>query len=523
MSGPNATSTSTVDITPLRAAADRINELVDAGWDARDTPPTIHLAKSNMSEPRAALDLLDSMGNALVEVRVVGTRSGQTIALRRVGTSYEVVELPEVRPEDLFDDESNLRRAAQAWDRDSDAALDLPFVWRIAADLGLERLLSPASWIEVRVSRLAASVSELFTDAPLCKLDSLTPALGMRRVYIAFDAPLAPLHLGSITFAGLASDVSESSTTPVRLAAPDPAVPLPGEGASSPLAPTGLPLPVALLPTDDTETAETWRPVRARCEALAALLVWVMIASDVTVTEGSFHLEFRGFKRVTVDLPAPAVLNPQAASGAIRMRAWAFHDASPDRLLAVRQVVSLYQDSEALWHSDDVLESAEVVYAGLRTEAVAEVIRSTREAQGQILDAVRQSLKGVQDLAKSATERLLAALVGIAAVLVANANDTLSDRAGRNLMLGVAVFLAVLALVAIVLEGPLLSLPLDNLDGDLRSGTPMLTEEQRMQLVRLPSVAATRRRVRALRVIVPLLHLTLGLLVVLFGYPAKYH
>lgn len=509
-----------VDVSPLLAAAERIDALVGNGWSAADLAPVIRLTNADMTDARAALVLLEEMAFGLVEVRLVGSRHGHTLTLRRVGSNYEVDHLPEARPEDLFDDPNDLARAAYAWDRDTEAALDLPFRWQITADLGLERLLSPPSDIELRVARNAASVTQAIIATPLTLSHLLIPADGTRRVYLALDAPPEPLHLGSISFAGLPP--ADDSTSPITLALPAAASPLPGETAGRPFTATVLPLPITLLPMDISIASPTWQAVGVRCQSLAALLTWAFVASDVAVTNNTLRLDFRGFKRVTLDLPEPAALSPQSAAGAMMIRSWAFHDASPDRLLALRQVVSLYQEIDAILHPEDVLDSAEVVYTGLRSEAVAEVIRSTRDAQGQILDTVRQTLKSVQDLAKSATERFFAALVGLAAVIVANAHDSLTNRAGRDLMLGVAIFLAVLAVIAIVLEGPLLSLPLDNLDADLRSGTPLLTEDQRNQLTALPSVAATRQRVFLLRVLIPSIHLTLALLILWFGFPSRY-
>lgn len=511
----------TLDLGPLQAPAELIKALTHAGWSAQDTRTTISLKRSDIEDVSSDLELLDAFGTALVGVRVVGMLNGLTIELGRVGGTYEVRSLPEARPEDLFD-VPDLELARNAWDRDADAALALPFTWQINAEVGLDRLLSLPPEVDVRISLTAASVNAVMAKMTLGELGTFVPALGVRRVYLAFDAAPEPLHLGSLTFTGLATDDSGPDTAPFTLVVPGPAEPLPGEGENRRSGGTELPLPVCLLPVDGADTIGTWQAVRTRGEALAALIVWAMVASEVVIDGSEYLLEFRGLKHVAMTLPDPSLLDASAIAAAITLRSWVFHDASPDRLLAVHQVVSLYQDTDALWHADDVLDGAEIVYAGLRSEAVAEAIRSTREAQGQIFDAVRQALKAVQDLAKSATERFLAALVAIAAVVVANANDSLSDHAGRNLMLSVAAFLTLLSLVAIFVEGPLLSLPLDNMESDLQLGTPLLTHDQRKQLVELPSVSATRRKIILLRILIPAVHLALAVLIVVFGYPSRY-
>jgi hypothetical protein len=135
---------------------------------------------------------------------------------------------------------------------------------------------------------------------------------------------------------------------------------------------------------------------------------------------------------------------------------------------------------------------------------------------------VRQSLKSAQDLIKNATERFLAALVAVAAVLIANVNRSLPDNISRNLLLMVSAFLGVLALFAIFVEGPLLYLPLKNLDKDLRVGTALLTSAQRERIAEMASVKSTRFRVGVVRFVVLGLHVLLAALIVLLGYPEAY-
>jgi hypothetical protein len=91
-------------------------------------------------------------------------------------------------------------------------------------------------------------------------------------------------------------------------------------------------------------------------------------------------------------------------------------DTSPDRLLAVRQVVSLYEHDDPFRDAQDVQASAEIIYVGWRNDAVTEVVESSRDAQAQGNDAVRQALMCSQDLAKAATERFLSGLVAVVAV-----------------------------------------------------------------------------------------------------------
>ena len=521
MTGIGSLSGRTVDLAPLIAAAAHLDTLTEAGWKATDqSPRTVRLSHVGGTDVQALLSGLEPLGDALVGVRVTGQRSGSTIEIGRVGTEYEVVGLPDVVPRSLFDDPYDLELAAQAWDKNAAAAFALPFTWRIDVSLGLDRLVAVPPLVELRAVLSPQPIIAAIETTKIGDLQHLFPSHGARRVYLALNSPAEHLHLGAVTLAGLAGVATEVTST---FEVPPVAVPLPGEVLiGEPGLTLGVPLPSDLLPLDGYECGNTWKGLRDRCEAFAALATWAMIASEVAVEGADIFLDFLGFKRVRVALPSPENFGSIAVAGALKLRRWVFHDASPDRFLAVRQVVSLYQGHEALMSPHDVLVSAEIIYVGLRSNAVAEVVKSTREAQSQTLDTARQSLKAVQDLSKGATERLLAALVALGGVVVANASRSLSDHVGRELMLLVAAFLVGLGLFAIFVEGPLLSLPLKTIDGDLRAGVPLLTEGQLHRVTAIPSVAATKNKVKLLRWIIPAVYIGLAALVVLFGYPSRY-
>jgi hypothetical protein len=247
-----------------------------------------------------------------------------------------------------------------------------------------------------------------------------------------------------------------------------------------------------------------------------------LLASSVQVAGDRVTLDFLGFKRISLALPDPAELEPQAVAAGLELRRWALQDASPDRLLAVRQVVSLYEHDDPFRHAQDVQASAEIIYVGLRSDAVAEVVKSSRDAQAQAYDTVRQAVKSSQDLVKVATERFLAGLVTAGAIVIANANRNLSDVVSRNLSLLLAGFFGVLAVVAVFIEGPLLSLQMKHLATDLRTGSSLLTEQQRQSIVGGPGVRATWLRIRIIRVAIPVLYAGLALAIWRWGYPARY-
>lgn len=131
-------------------------------------------------------------------------------------------------------------------------------------------------------------------------------------------------------------------------------------------------------------------------------------------------------------------------------------------------------------------------------------------------------MKNAQDLTKAAAERVLATLVAVGAVVIARANTTLSADVSRGLMLLIAAFLGLLALASVAFEGPLLAKPMRFLGADLAHQSSLLTDEQRREVTRTPSLLATCRRLTVLRVAVPVTYLLLAGAIVIFGHPSRF-
>lgn len=497
-----------LDLHPVEVAKSEIERLRTAGWVFCDEYHRILVERSIVSPIEARQELTPLQG-ALTGLRVEGTYGEFRVGLKLLGDMFEIVELPDGGLERFFEEADEREAARRLEDREADAALALPLTWHASCDLDLGRLVPPKAGLEVRVALSSQWLIRTVMSGGVAGITRFLPDSGVRRIYVALDAPNEAVHFGSVSFIGHSGAVN----------LPTPAKSLPGED----LFPAGgsfLPSPSALIPCGHLVTAGPWLELVRVYGAAFVASTWQRLATSVH--DDGERVEFLGFKRVVAKLPTPADLTAEVVAETRILYRWAFQDLSPDRLLAIRQVVSLYQDALALIRPKDVLEGAEVVFVGLRTEALAEVLRGSREAQSQAADSVRQSLKAVQDLTRSATERVLASLVAVAAVVAANSTLTLSDRVGRNLILLVAAFLALLAVFAIVLEGPLLSLPLRKLQDDLREGNPLLTERQRQRAAELPSVVATRRRVRLLRAVVPFTYIALAAAIVAWGYPEKF-
>lgn len=507
-----------VELDGIRAVVGDVRALLAEGWVATDGLTSGRLVRADLSDPTPYLARLEALGAAVLDVHVVGMRAGQALRLRRVNHRYEVVSLPEASPEALFEDRDEQELATRAWDRDGDAALSLPLSWTITIDLNLTRLVAVPAGIELRVCLYAKTITDAISSATPTSAGLLMPRPGNRRVYLAALDPGDTVNLGAITLSCLPVDTDPGTGA---LDLPGSGEPMAGELAVFDALPAELPPAFQLLPPSEPPPAQ-WQASVTRLGSLSAFSVWCSLASSCSVEPAGVHLEFVGFKRLALDLPDPDQNDADAVAQTHRLRTWSFRDESPDRLLAVRQVVSLYTGHDALAHADDILASAEIIYLGLRSDAVAEVVKSAREAQSQVLDAVRQGLRSAQDLAKSATERFFAALVGIGAVLIANASKSLSDHVSRDLMLLVAGFLVALALFSILVEGPLLAIPLRNLERDLKDGSSLLTADQLQRATSIPSVGSTRRRLTAIRVVIPTFYALTAALILVLGYPNQY-
>jgi hypothetical protein len=508
-----------VSVAAIRDTATHIARLMADGWTAEDSVTGFRLIRSMRDSPERQLDALGPIYAGTVDVQIIGIRDGHSLRLRRINERYEVVDIPGVAPAVIFDEANDQERAVLAWERDTTAAFGLRMSWTITVDLDPSLLVNTPVGIEVRTCLFAQTITDTIGNATPAAIAHLTPPTGVRRVYIALLEVVEPVHLGAITFASLPTEPASGVGDELVLPPADAA--LPGEAAAVTELPSVLPRADALLPPSEAVPA-VWSDAVQLLTSWCALSVWSMLASSCAVDGDVVTVEFVGFKRSTVHISVADVNAGGQIMATLRLRAWTFGEASPDRLLAVRQVTSLYEGLDVLHSASDILASAEIIYLGLRTDAVAEVVRSARDAQSQVLDSVRQSLKGAQDMAKSAAERFIATLVGIGGVVIANASDVLTNHVGRELLLLLALFLVLLALFSLLVEGPLLSVALRNLKADLKDGAALLSDDQLNRVTSIPSVGETQRKIGLIRSVIPAIYGVTVLVIVAFGYPSQY-
>jgi hypothetical protein len=476
-----------IDLAPLASAAELFDRLAADGWRI-DEDDFIAIAEIETASPSAGIRALQPLGDAIVSASAIALISSQSFRLMRTSNgTLEVAATPTFPAGDAFS-EGLLPTAESAWEGNVEDAEALGLTWAVACQLDLARLIDvgPNS---AKVALRAATIESTFASAALEDLKRLVPATD-RRIYISMDGSELQLDAGAVTVLSLATSDREASV-PQRI--PD----LDGETRSRPSAET--PSPTSLAPLED---GTNWPGVRLALTRGAAAATWVYLADDYNAGQ----VEYFGFKRVRFDLPSLHDWAPVALESTGRLRRWAFSDRSPDRLLALRQVISLYDAPGPFDSADEVRFSAEPIYIGLRSEAVAEVVRSSREAQAHALEVVRQTLDVTQTTLKSTVERAVAGAIAVAAAVMANVSAVLPADVTNWLLAAVGAYYLVMLAVFLVVESPSLSLPLKNLDDDLRRGLGLLTDQRRSEFVDSGSVRATRTRVAVARVAIVLLY-----------------
>lgn len=505
--------TAVLELSSFATARGTLDALGGAGWEATQQQQAITLTARAQHDLAASLAALQPLQSLVQNLEAVASLGGQDVRLRHVNGHLEVTGFPNIASDELFNSPPEVDAANRARDGDVDAAMSLPLEWRVTVDLALQRL---APSMDLRVYASLDSLIEEFAAASLQQLRRLIPEGDRRRVFLSLDGDLAPLHLGRISLLTVGSGSQAEALPPTTDTLPGENLAADGKGKW--LRPTDM------LPATDAAVPSEWAPVLRTCRAAAAVGTWGLLANAVKLSDTKLELDLLGFKRVHLALPVepPYGLALADVDASLRLRNWALQEGSPDRLLAVRQVASLYAGSEALSAADDVRASAEVVYIGLRSDAVAEVVKSAREARSVATDVVRQAVKASQDLVKSATERFLAGLVAIGAVVIANASRNLPDDVSRDLMLLIAGFFGLLALFSLLVEGPLLGLPIKHLAAETRASGTLLTEEQRKEISGSTMVEGLRWRVKAVRIALPLVYVLATGAIAQWGYPSRF-
>lgn len=501
-------STEPLTVTSLEEARALLDSLDASDWEISDQLSVIALRSGSTQVPTDLTRVLDAMQVVVVDARIHGTLAGSTLVARYRHGDAHVAQFPDRSPSDLFEDRDQRRQAEAVW-ASGEGALALPLEWHAEVELDLTRLLDQRPGVRYRVTRFASTVEDAFKRLPFWELGQMIPNdTETRTVFVALDAPGSRVDLGSLSLCGPTASFfqlptsARASEAAVRYDVPD----LPNPEALT-----------ALAVGDDRDGAAIfWQSLTAYLTDCGGSAALAELSSELRVgSEGEIRLVFKGFRTIHLELREPL----QGSTGVFSVYRWAFAEPSPDRLLAIQQVASLQDSSGLVDNIHDLLASAQIVYAGLRSDAVGEAVKGYRDAYSQALDAARQSVKGSQDLTKTAIERAIAALIAVGAVLIARAGAALTPTLSEQLLYSVAAFLGVLAALSILIEGPLISAPLKHLEKDLALGSPLLTPEQVSKLVGAKTVETARWRGTCVRCVVPVLYMVGSAAIVLVAIP----
>jgi hypothetical protein len=430
-----------------------------------------------------------------------------------LGSPLDFLNDPAGDPSSVFEGPT-LQVARRAWQGDSLAAAELPGSWR--GDLSVH-LRSPfyaqAPQVAWRVVRTVAVLVDTFAAYPWWRAAELIRE-GDRPVIVVvtnedgvvFDTP--SFHVVSL-------NLVQGASVPTGVAKRRQEV----QSCSAARLPGGVALPEELMSSDESSADERLaRELKPKAEACA----WAWLSNAVVVDDlaARARLEFFGYRRKTFEVTAEGyVADLGRAYNAYR---WATVEESPDRVLAVRQVVSL-QDGDALpLRPDDVVTAAEPLYRALRAGEVAVVLETQRQARSIAIDTARQSAEAAQAAAKSAAERTIASLAAVAGIAVANATSVLSAEDARAIAIGIAALFLFLGLWAIFVEGPPMRSPIASLADDLPMIGYLLTEKERAAVLDMSVVQKAKRGVLRIRVVTPIVYalgaaLSLGVAHARFG------
>lgn len=480
------TTISAIDLRPLVAAREALRNFQREGFEVIDVNSLVRLRGRLANAPIGwALPLV--LRQAARHTQAIGRRRGYDVTLTVVNELWEVTTLPEIDPDQLFEPDE-LDAARRLWERQASAADSVSLEWSIQIDLDLSKLL--AAGTAARVNWRSDYIDEQFETAHRGDLRRLLPSSG-RRVFVGLEGSAAPITFGSVTLATL------DQTPQYELEVIPAADGLPGEGELHDLP---GPADTILLTGDENE----WPIASKAMSTGACTAIWSRVATGL---DGD-KLEFFGYKRVSFELPSD--WNSAEIQSSKRLREWAFGDISPDRLLALRQIISLYTDPP-FGFVDEILSSSETIYLGLRSSAVAEAVRDTRDVEMQVQLAVTQSSESSVALAKSTAERVLAGLLAVGAASIANVTQVL-DASVTTVLLGfIGGYFVVMLTLFLLVDFTAVGLPIKQLGATSGLHAGFVRSETLKQLATSPLVSGAKALVLRVRIAVISLY---GLIVI---------
>jgi hypothetical protein len=415
------------------------------------------------------------------------------------GGALDIQGEPAGDPASAFDGEE-LAHAEAAWKGDVSSATSLAGEWRGDLSVYLARPLQAndagRAWRAVRTTEV---VVQEMAGYPWWRTGELIRE-GDRSVVVAV-VDESPVDLQTPSFALISLD---------RLGGPGPDV----RGTAMRRAqvasscagqlPDEIPLPEDMEPSGVVVGAEA--VVDSLCPRADAC-AWAWLSNATRVIDGVPYatLEYFGYRRRSFQLGAAGYIG-EAGGRAVPMYKWATQEISPDRVLAIRQVMSLHDDGDLPGRPLDIVRAAEPLYQALRAGEVAAVLETQRQARSIAVDAARGSAEGAQAAAKSAAERTIASLAAVVGIAIANATAVLTDSNARAIALGIAGLFVFLAAWTIFVEAPMMRAPLASFTADLPTVGHLLPEADRAEILRMQALTTAGDAVFRVRIAAPIVY-----------------
>jgi hypothetical protein len=493
----------------LADSAARIREISATltSFERADCPVTDHLLASRVTIRPTMIDgvphqaLIDAVAD-FADVRLRFRREQASFELSAsAGGVLDFTSGPTGDPSSVFEGEE-LARADRAWKGNIAAAKSLYGEWSGDLTVDLAAPLQPQQ-TETRAWR-AVRATEVLVRAlagyPWWRTGELIYEDTRPVVIVVTDETEVDVRTATFAVVSL-SRLAGSGPVPQGMGQRRAQV----QASSAAQLPPGLPFPEELKPEQgSTGAPELTDALDQRAEACA----WAWLSNTATISADSTYvsLEYFGYRRRIFKL-GPAGYTAAANQQAFGMYTWATTEPSPDRILAIRQVISLYERTDLPDRPQDIVRAAEPLYQALRVREVAAVIDSQRQARTIAVDAARKSADAAQSAAKSATERTIASLAAVVGIAVANATAVLPAADARAIAIGIAALFAFLTIWAIFIEGPDMRAPLNSFKADLPTIGYLLSETDRTAILDMQALKVASHSVLRVRIAAPCVYI----------------
>ena len=496
-------------------ALDAVPGILAQGWVRKEHIPRFTLHFEGEGQGHSLLGVMGTLSPIVTSGSLIARWGDDFLKLELSGGGIGPLVVTDQGHGDLRESFANdaLQRARAAFQGNVDAALELEGSWSAEIVLDPARALTTADpefhWLVLSDPR---AVSKLMMSTPWWRLRSLVQPvrpqiIAIHRANEGFDIRTVGQRLMSLTaLTGLDSNLEDRSWISSEPSAA-------GLSAHSTASPKEMADPESVYPRfvngDDDDTAEVLRVLRREATACC----WAELATSVTVDEDVAHLEFFGLQRTSWVLGS-AGPDLTAEEHAATFRLWRACTSvdNPDRLLAVRQVVSLFRE-EPWAHAADVDHASGPLFLALRGEATAEALRAQRDARAVAFEVARRTADATTDLAKSAVQRALAVFAAVGGIIVGQTTKTLTVGQATDLRHLAAVFLFILAPWSYFLEGRPVTASIGALPTDIRAFSELLTTDDQRTILDSETVRRASHQAWWARTIVPVGYVVVALVV----------